>query len=92
MMTRSANETSQRDIGRGRFDRPAGSRGDTQYFAGNSIPLPAGSLASPVPILKSIDLSQAILDGLAVVFGLFFLAALFGSLPLAVALMVLGVL
>lgn len=88
-MTRSANETSRRVADGGR--QRAGSRGDTQYFAGNSIPLPAGSIASPVPILKSLNLTQALLDGLAAVFGLFFLAALFGSLPLAVALMVLGV-
>jgi hypothetical protein len=57
----------------------------------NSIPLPSGSIA-PVPALKSLNLTQALLDGLCVVFGFFFLAALFGSLPLAVALMVLGVL
>jgi len=66
-------------------------RGVTQYYAGNEIPLPSGSIRSPVPPLKSLNLSQAILDGLAVLFGLFFLAALFGGLPLAVALMVLGV-
>lgn len=56
------------------------------------IPLPSGSIRSPVPTLKSLNLSQAILDGLAVVVGFLFLAALFGSLPLAVALMILGVL
>lgn len=82
------NETSRRVADGGR--QRVGSRGVTQYYA-EPIPLPAGSIASPVPILKSLNLTQTMLDGLAVVFGLFFLAALFGSVPLAVALMVLGV-
>jgi hypothetical protein len=38
-------KTSQRDIGRGRFDHPAGSHGVTQYYAGNEIiRMPAGSI------------------------------------------------
>jgi hypothetical protein len=62
----------------------------TQYSSANS--LPSGSIRSPVTALKSLNLAQAVLDGVAVVFGLFFLCALAGSLPLAVALMILGVL
>ncbi len=56
------------------------------------IPLPSGLIVSPVTALKSLTLTQALIDGLAVVFGFLFLCALAGSLPLAVALMVLGVL
>lgn len=59
--------------------------------APSSIPLPSGSIHSPVAAFKSLNLAQAMLDGLAVIFGLFFFAALLGSLPLAVALMILGV-
>ena len=64
----------------------------TQYNPHAEILLPAGSIASPVSVLKSLNLTQAVLDGLAAVFWIFFLAALAGSLPLAVALMVLGAL
>jgi hypothetical protein len=81
--------SSPRVVATGESNQHAGSRGVTQYYA-EPIPLPSGSIA-PVPALKSLNFTQAILDGLCVVFGLFFLAALFGSLPLAVALMVLGV-
>lgn len=56
------------------------------------IPTPSGSIIDPVPALKSLNLAQAVLDGLAVLFGFFFLCALAGSLPLAIALMILGVL
>lgn len=56
--------------------------------AETSIPLPSGSIASPVTALKSLNLTQAVLDGLAAVFGLFFLAALIGSIPLAIGLLI----
>lgn len=69
-----------------------GSRGDTQYFAGNEIPLPSGSIASPVTVLKSLNLANALLDGVTVVGGLIALVVFFGSLPLAVGLMLFGVL
>lgn len=69
----------------------AGSHGVTQYYA-NSIPLPSGSIASPVRTLKSLDLTQAVLDGLTVVGGLIALVCVFGSIPLAVGLMLFGVL
>lgn len=68
----------------------SGSGEGTQYNPHAEILLPAGSIASPVQILKSLNLTQAVLDGLAAIFWVFFLAALVGSLPLAVALMVLG--
>jgi len=66
-------------------------RGVTQYYAGNEIPLPSGSIASPVPALKSLNLAQAVLDGLTVVGGLLALVIVFGSLPLAVGLLLFGV-
>jgi hypothetical protein len=53
-----------------------------------SIPLPSGSIVSPVPALKSLNLAQAVLDGLAVLIGFLFLAILFGSLPLAIGLLI----
>jgi hypothetical protein len=65
---------------------PSGSLGVTQYYA-KSIPLPSGSLWRPETALKTFNLSQAVLDGLAAIFWVLFLAALAGSLPLAVALM-----
>jgi hypothetical protein len=55
-----------------------------------SIPLPAASVLAPVASLKAINLAQALLDGLCAVLCFFFFAALVGSLPLAIALMVLG--
>lgn len=58
MMFRSANETSRQDIGRGRYDHPAGSRGAKKQYnhrAANVILLPSGSIAP----LEEIDLSQA---------------------------------
>jgi hypothetical protein len=55
-----------------------------------SIPLPAASILAPVASLKAINLAQAVLDGLCAVICFFFFAALVGSLPLAIALMVLG--
>ncbi|MDN5006446.1 hypothetical protein ACFQZO_37165 [Bradyrhizobium sp. GCM10027634] len=81
--------TSQRIADGGR--QSAGSRGDTQYFAGNEIPLPAGSITSPVYVLKSLNLANAMLDSLTVVGGLIALVVFFGSLPLAVGLMIFGV-
>jgi hypothetical protein len=83
--------TSRQNIGRGRFDRSAGSRGavtkNTSGAENISIPIPSGSIASPEPVLETLNLSQAVLDGLAAVVGLLFLVALAGSIPLAVALM-----
>lgn len=88
-MMRSHEQTSRRVADGGR--QRAGSRGVTQYYAGNEIPLPSGSIRSPVPALKSLNLAQAVLDCLLVVLGLFAFAALFAGLPLAIVLMVLGV-
>lgn len=67
------------------------SRGAYVIPAPSSIPLPSGSIASPVPALKSLNLTQALLDGLTVVGGLIALMIVFGSLPLAVGLMIFGV-
>jgi hypothetical protein len=53
-----------------------------------SIPSPSGSIASPVPALKSLNLAQAILDGLATLVCFLFLAIMFGSLPLAIGLLI----
>jgi hypothetical protein len=64
----------------------------TNPHAANMFPLPSGSIASPVPALKSLNLSQAILDGLVVVGGLLALVCVFGSIPLAVGMMLFGVL
>jgi hypothetical protein len=75
--------------------RPAYSGAGTQEInphAVTSIPLPSGSIASPVAPLKSLNLSQAVLDGLVVVGGLIALVCVFGSIPLAVGLMIFGVL
>jgi hypothetical protein len=75
--------------GGGNLDTQAGSRGAvTQHTSGAEILLPAGSIASPVSVLKSLNLTQAILDGLAVLFGFLFLAALVGSVPLAIGLLI----
>jgi hypothetical protein len=68
-------------------------RGVTKYYdPRNSIQLPSGSIASPIGALKTFNLSQAVLDGLVVVGGLVALVIVFGSLPLAVGLMIFGVL
>lgn len=96
VMTRNSELTSRRAATG--ISQRVGSRGvETQYnsHAANyeslrdSViypPMPSGSI-TPVPALKSLNLTQAVLDGLAAIFWVFFLAALFGSLPLAVALM-----
>lgn len=87
-LLRAPNLTSRQNVGRGRFDHSAGSRdAGTQTYPHAEILLPAGSIASPVSIFKTLDLTQTVLDGLAAIFWILFLAALFGSLPLAVALM-----
>lgn len=72
--------TSQRNVGRGRFDRSAGSRGAvTKNTSGAEIVrLPSGSIVA-VPPLESPDLSQARLKE-ALLFALpigFFLWGLF---------------
>ncbi|MCK1430883.1 hypothetical protein [Bradyrhizobium sp. 87] len=52
--------TSQRDVGRGRFDRPAGSRGAKKQYNHRTeiVRLPSGSIAQ-IPSFESLDLSQA---------------------------------
>jgi len=64
MTFRSSNETSRQNIGRGRYDRPAGSRDvRTQYNPHTEIVRsPAGSIVS-IPRfeapLEPLDLAQA---------------------------------
>jgi hypothetical protein len=86
----SADNSSDRAATLGGTPSQPGPHGANAIHRANS--LPSGSIRSPVTALKSLNLAQAVLDGLAIVICLFFLAALAGSLPLAVALMVLGVL
>jgi hypothetical protein len=66
---------------------PSGSRGVTQYYADNSIPLPAGSIARIKSPLERGHVSQALLDIsallLLLLFGLF--AVL--SVPLSIFLL-----
>lgn len=77
----------------GVLNMQAGSRGaESKYNSHAEILLPSGSIASPVTVLKSLNLAQALLDGLVVVGGLVALVVVFGSLPLAVGLMIFGVL
>lgn len=64
-------------------------RGDTQYFAGNSIPLPSGSLAQ-IPRFEPLNVLQALLDVCALAFAFFFLGILALSPVLAVALMLVA--
>ncbi|UQD69230.1 hypothetical protein JEY40_24760 [Bradyrhizobium japonicum] len=69
----------------------SGSGEGTQYNPHAEILLPAGSIASPVSVLKQSYAAQAIIDGLAMIVCLLFLAALIGSVPLAIFLMIIGV-
>jgi hypothetical protein len=63
------------------------SREANTHFA-TEFPLPSGSIRSPVGTLKSLNLTQAVLDGLAVLFGFLFVAAMVGSIPLAIGLLI----
>lgn len=73
----------------GVLNAQSGSRGEgKQYNSRAEIPLPSGSIRSPVPALKSFDVAQSLLDGLAVVGGLLALVVVFGSIPLAVGMMI----
>lgn len=80
-MTRPAATTGNHPL-------PA-SHGVTQYYA-NSIPLPAGSIIRPQPVLERGYVYQALLDVSALLINLLIIGALIGSLPLAILLMVLG--
>jgi hypothetical protein len=59
VLLRAPDKTSRQDIGRGRYDLPAGSRGAvTQYNSGaaNSFPpLPSGSIYASGAFLESPD-------------------------------------
>jgi hypothetical protein len=88
MTLRSVNETSRQNIGRGRYDRPAGSRDvRTQYNPHTEIVrLPAGSIVS-IPRheapLEPLDLSQARFNK-ALAFALIVNFSIWGLLALAV--------
>lgn len=92
-MTFLTGSTSRR-VADGGHQRAGSLSTGTQYNprAVTQIPLPSGSIASPVTALKSLNLAQAMLDGLVVVGGLVALVIVVGSLPLAVGLMIFGVL
>jgi hypothetical protein len=62
-------------------------RGVTQYHAGNSIPLPSGSIARPEPVFERGYLSQALLDVCALIFLFLFIVIGSLSLPLAIGLL-----
>jgi hypothetical protein len=79
---RSFEKTSRQNVGRGRYDHPAGSRGaKTQYIPRTEIiRMPSGSIVS-IPALKSINLPQsrfneALAFAMAVNFGIWGLLAL----------------
>lgn len=60
MTARDYGMTSQRDVGRGRFEHPAGSRGAKKQYNHRTeiVRLPSGSIAQ-IPSLEQLDLSQA---------------------------------
>jgi hypothetical protein len=99
-------KSSPQTVVTGESDQSAGSRmGDAiQTPNSNSDFLPRAKPPSNLPelspvfsydgvtLLKASYVAQALLDVAALVFGLLFLCALIASLPLAIALMILGVL
>lgn len=87
---RAPNQTSRSATTGGSSADRLQREADTHFAT--EFPLPSGSIRSPVPALKSLNVTQALLDGLAVLVCFFFLCALVGSVPLAIALMILGVL
>jgi hypothetical protein len=60
MIARQHKKTSRQNVGRGRYDHPAGSRGaKTKYIPRTEIiRLPSGSIAR-IPIFEDPDSSQA---------------------------------
>lgn len=52
------------------------------------LPIPSGSILIPSePPLERSQIAQALIDGIAVVFGFLFLASVAASIPLAVVLL-----
>jgi hypothetical protein len=87
----TAQLTSRQNVGRGRFDRSAGSHMRDAIQTRNSNSLPELSPVfsyDRVALLKTSYVAQALLDVAALVFALLFICALAGSVPLAIALMV----
>jgi hypothetical protein len=66
---------------------PSGSRGVTQYYAGNSILLPSRSDQSGRALLKRGYVAQALIDSTAVLFCFLFLVSVALSIPLALFLL-----
>jgi hypothetical protein len=87
MMNRPSMMTSRTSYGGVSSSGSLGARGTR---ANPIHPLPSGSIASPVPALKTFDLPQSVLDGAVVVGGLIALVVVIGSLPLAIGLMIFG--
>jgi hypothetical protein len=89
MSMRNFEMTSRQDVGRGRFDHPAGSRGANaiQFGAENLFPLPSGSISRIEPTLERGHVSQALLDISALIFLLLFLVSAALSFPLAIFLL-----
>jgi hypothetical protein len=80
--------TSRQNIGRGRYDHPAGSRGVTQYYAANSNLLPPDPHElSARALLKRGYVAQALIDSTAVLFCFLFLVSVALSIPLALFLL-----
>lgn len=66
---------------------PPSHRPNSRDF-GSELFIPRSILIPPDPPLKRSQIAQALIDGIAVVFGFFFLAALVGCIPLAILLLV----
>jgi hypothetical protein len=87
MALNSAAKMTSRSATTGGASADRLSREASTHFA-TEYPLPSGSIRSPVSALKSLNLTQAILDGLAVLFWFLFVAAMVGSIPLAIGLLI----
>jgi hypothetical protein len=61
--------------------------GVTQYYAGNSIPLPSGSISRSEPVLERGHVSQALLDISALLFALLLVLCVLLSVPLSIFLL-----
>jgi hypothetical protein len=90
MALNSAAKMTSRSATTGGASADRLSREASTHFA-TEYPLPSGSIRSPVSALKRSYLAQALIDVAALLVGLVFFIALVGSIPLAILLMVFGV-
>jgi hypothetical protein len=90
MTARDYGMTSRQNVGRGRFDRSAGSHMRDAIHSRNSIPLPAGSISRIEPILERGHVSQALLDISALLYLLLFGVSVTLSVPLAIYLLIVS--